>query len=210
MLVSTQARQQMLELLRETGALREGHFVLPNGTHTTVYYQLPTMLRRLNYFRMLTVGLSRVLRLTQEVSTLLPDCTLVGPASGGIPVAFGVRDALQADRVVWVERRRGGNGPQSGTGRLAFRQFGEVFAGDRCVIVDDLLITGRTLVELIDLIRSTGASVHAIGVLVDARVNDIDFKGVPVHSLVQYPTTHLTPDQCPECHAGRPALNVEF
>jgi orotate phosphoribosyltransferase len=197
----------MLDLLRETGAVRDGHFVLPNGAHTTVYYPLPIMMRRLNYFRMLTVGLSRVFRLTQEVSTLLPDCTIIGPASGGIPVAFGVRDALQADRVVWVERRRGG---RFGDGKLAFRQFGEVFAGDRCVIVDDLLITGRTLVELIDLIRSTGATVHAIGVLVDARVHDIDFKGVPVHSLVQYPTRHLTPEECPECQAGRPALNVEF
>lgn len=201
MLVSAQSREDMLDILRSTGAMREGHFILPSGAHTTIYYQLASALRYLANWRTLTVGLSRVLRLSREVSSVLPKVSIVGPASGGIPVAFGVREALQAEQVVWVE---------ASEGELRFRQFGGIHKGDRCVLVDDLLITGRTLRRLIDLIRSAGGEVVAIGLLVDARVQDIDFGGIPVYSLVKVETHHYKEKDCPACKRGEKPTNVEF
>lgn len=206
MLVSESFRQEIVDLLHSSGALREGHFVLPSGEHSETYYQLPLALRQLSSWRILTVGLSRVLRLTREVTAVLPHATIVGPASGGIPVAFGVRETLQADRVVWVER----NPDISSDPRLRFRQFGGINKGDKCVLVDDLLISGRTLTNLIDLVREEGGEVIAIGVLVDGRVKEVDFKGVPFHSLVAIESKRTAAADCYECRKGTKAIPVEF
>jgi orotate phosphoribosyltransferase len=211
-LVSPSLRNEVVELLRSSGALRSGHFSLPSGEHTSTYFQLALALRQLSSWRILTVGLSRVLRLTREVSSLLPHVTIVGPASGGIPVAFGVREALAADRVVWAERTHESHNGQAAAGanRYHFRQFGGIRKGDRCVIVDDLLISGNTLGEMIDLIRSEGGEVVAIGMLVDARVKTVDFKGVPFYSLVEIETHRYSPAECPECKKGTSPVAVEF
>ncbi len=202
MLVTNDSRQRIIDLLRHTEALREGHFELPSGKHTTLYYQLALALRHRDNWRALTVGLSRVLRVTKEVSSLLPHLTIVGPSSTGIPVAFGVREALQADEVVWVEN--------SGDSAYRFRQYGGIKKGDRCVIVDDLMITGRTMTKLADLVRSAGGEVVAAGVLVDAHVHPVDLGGVKLSSLVAIDTKHFEAKDCPECQRGTKAVHVDF
>src|SRR5215472_18855012 len=105
-LIPTQ--DQVLDLLKETGALREGHIQLPNGMHSSLYFQMPLAMRYHGNARTLNVALSRLLRLVPEVLAALPDCAIVAPAAGGIPVAFGVREALDAEQIFWAEK--GNNG----------------------------------------------------------------------------------------------------
>src|SRR5215813_3900349 len=85
--------EQVTDLLRETGALREGHFEFPTGLHSTHYFQMPLVMRYHGNARVLNVALSRLLRMEHEVLAALPHCAIVAPAAGGIPVAFGVREA---------------------------------------------------------------------------------------------------------------------
>ncbi|HYL97853.1 MAG TPA: phosphoribosyltransferase, partial [Blastocatellia bacterium] len=80
-----------------------GHVEFPNGIHSTQYFQMPLAMRYHGNARVLNVALSRLLRMEPEVLSALPDCAVVGPAAGGIPVAFGVREALDADQIFWAE-----------------------------------------------------------------------------------------------------------
>src|SRR5262245_56791317 len=92
------------ELLKKTGALREGHFEFPTGLHSTHYFQMPLAMRYHDNARVLNVALSRLLRREPEVLAALPNCAIVAPATGGIPVAFGIREALKADQIYWAHK----------------------------------------------------------------------------------------------------------
>src|SRR5712692_9146196 len=77
---------QVTELLRETGALREGHFEFPTGQHSSHYFQMPLAMRYHGNARVLNVALSRLLRREPEVLSALPKCAIVAPAAGGIQI----------------------------------------------------------------------------------------------------------------------------
>src|SRR5437762_4345245 len=84
----------VMEILKRTGAFREGHFVYPNGKHSPHYFQMPLAFRYYDTARVLAVALSRKFRVDRDISSQLPKVAIISPSSGGIPVAFGVRDAL--------------------------------------------------------------------------------------------------------------------
>lgn len=191
---------EVISVLRESGAIREGHFKLPSGEHTNHYFQMPLALRYFNYARRLSVGLSRLLRLVPQVGAQLPKISVVGASTGGIPVSYGVREALQADQIMWVEGGRDGN--------LRFRQYDEVERGENCVLVDDLILTGRTMKSLITLVQGAGGKILAIGVLVNPNITQIDFGDIPFVRLVEIPTLHFPSSQaCKLCkEKGEPTV----
>jgi orotate phosphoribosyltransferase len=91
---------EVMQILRKTGAFREGHFVYPNGKHTAHYFQMPLAFRLYDTARVLAVALSRKFRVDRDIASQLPKVAVVSPSSGGIPVAFGVltlESAEQAD-----------------------------------------------------------------------------------------------------------------
>src|SRR3954468_19768109 len=95
---------EVVRVLRDTGALREGHFVYPNGLHTNEYLQVPLAMRYYQHAKTLSVGLSRLLRADPEIRAMIPELSIVAPATGGLPVAYGVCEALRAHQVYWGER----------------------------------------------------------------------------------------------------------
>src|SRR5215510_8595338 len=150
------SQEQVLDFLRETGALREGRFQYPNGTQSPYYFQMPLAMRFHGNARVLNVALSRKLRSEPEVMAALPDCAIVAPAAGGIPVAFGIREALNADQIFWAEKE---------SGKYYFRQYLDAH-GLKCIVVDDLVRTGKVISQMVNLIKEAGAEVIAIGSLV--------------------------------------------
>src|SRR5215203_6614927 len=88
---------QVLEMLKRTGAYREGHFVYPSGQHTPHYFQMPLAFRYYDTARVLAVALSRKLRLEKDVSSALPKVSIISPSPGGIPVAFALHDAATTE-----------------------------------------------------------------------------------------------------------------
>ena len=90
------SQDAMMQILKRTGAFREGHFIHPNGKHSPHYFQMPLAFRYYDTARVLAVALSRKFRLEKDISSQLPKVAVISPSSGGIPVAFGVRDALNA------------------------------------------------------------------------------------------------------------------
>src|ERR1700704_5034075 len=96
--------EEVVRVLRETGALRDGHFEYPSGVHSNEYLQVPLAMRYYQHARPLGVGLSRLLRANPEIRAIIPELSIVAPATGGLPVAYGVCEALRANQVYWAER----------------------------------------------------------------------------------------------------------
>src|SRR6202007_3388192 len=155
-LIPTQ--DEVVALLRETGALRDGHFVYPSGLHSNEYLQVPLAMRYYQHARTLSVGLSRLLRANTEIRAIIPELSIVAPATGGLPVAYGVCEALRAKQVYWAERDHASQ-------PLTFRQFLETRPGEKVVLVDDILRTGTNLSQLRELLESRGANVVALAVV---------------------------------------------
>ena len=101
-LVPTQ--EDVVGLLRQTGALRDGHFEYPNGLHSNEYLQVALAMRYYQHAKVLSVGLSRRLRANSEIRAIIPELSIVAPATGGLPVAYGVCEALRAHQVYWAEQ----------------------------------------------------------------------------------------------------------
>src|SRR5512135_965668 len=95
---------EVVDVLRHTGALREGHFEYPNGLHANEYLQVALAMRYYPHARTLSVGLSRLLRANTELRAMVPELSIVAPATGGLPVAYGICEALRAHQVYWGER----------------------------------------------------------------------------------------------------------
>lgn len=190
-------REEVLEILNKTGALRTGHFESTHaGGHTNQVFQMPLAMRYFRSAKVLSVGLSRVLRGCDEVVRSLPHVSIVAPSPGGTPVAFGVGEVLQAEQIFWAERE---------DGRLRFRQFMEVHRGEKCVIVDDMMRSGETLAEMVALARQSGGVVLAVAVLVDQLIHEVDLADVPLYSLIQMETKlYPDPNRCELCLRGLP------
>jgi orotate phosphoribosyltransferase len=151
---------EVVALLRETGALRTGHFEYPNGLHASRYIQVAQAMRHYETAKLLSVALSRKLRAHPEIRAMVPELSIVTPATGGLPVAFGLCEALRAKQVYWAERSDDCGGP------LRFRPYIEPQPGEKVLLVDDILRSGRKLTELKTLIESKGAEVVGLAVIV--------------------------------------------
>ena len=189
---------QVLDLLRETGALREGRFEFPNGLQSNYYFQMPLAMRYHGNARVLNVALSRLLRKEPEVLAALPDCAIVAPAAGGIPVAFGIREALDADQIFWAEKDEG---------KYHFRQYVDV-RGLKCILVDDIVRSGKVVMAMLNLIRQAGAEVVAVGSLVHFNDAHFDTGGVPYYSLLDIDAKFYTPEEWPAEKANEPLEKV--
>lgn len=150
---------EVLELLKKTGALRYGHFRYPSGLYSDLYLQVALAMRDYNVAKRLSVALSRKIRQNKELRAAIPQLSVVSPATGGLPVAYGVVEALRANQIYWAEEDIEGR-PQR------FRQFIEPRAGEKILIVDDILRTGKKLAAVKKLIADHGAHVAGIAVMV--------------------------------------------
>jgi len=103
-LVPTQ--DEVVSLLRRTGAIRDGHFEYPNGLHATEYMQVQLAMRYYQHAKVLSVGLSRLLRANSEIRAIIPELSIVCPDTGGLPVAYGVCEALRIKFIGPSARRR--------------------------------------------------------------------------------------------------------
>jgi orotate phosphoribosyltransferase len=194
---------EVVRVLRDTGALRDGHFVYPNGLHSNEYLQVPVAMRYYQHAKTLSVGLSRLLRANSEIRAILPELSIVAPATGGLPVAYGVCEALQAKRVYWAERE---NAEQP----LRFRQFIEPVPGEQVVLVDDILRSGTKLSELKALLESYGAVVVALAVVIyQPNPHMRSFGDLPLLYLTRLEASYYTDaSTCDLCGKGQPIEKV--
>ena len=196
------SQDAVMQILKRTGAFREGHFVYPNGKHSPHYFQMPLAFRYYDTARVLAVALSRKFRLEKDISSQLPKVAVISPSSGGIPVAFGVRDALNAEQIYWAEQEKG---------ERMFRQYVNQGEVNPCIIVDDIIRSGMAIEETVALVKTLGARMIGCGAIVrfDTAPNEIE--EVPVKSLIEFDVTFYDgEDDCPLCREKIPPEQVRF
>ena len=200
-LIPTQ--EEVVAVLRETGALRDGHFEYPTGLHSNEYLQVPLAMRYYQYQRMLSVGLSRLLRANPEIRAIVPQLSIVTPMTGGLPVAYGVCEAMRAHQVYWAER-------QHDAEPLRFRQYLEPKAGEQVVLVDDILRTGSKLAELKTLLQSRGAIVVGLAVIIyQPTPQTLSFGSLPLYYLAKLEASYYAAGaECALCKRGLPLEKV--
>jgi orotate phosphoribosyltransferase len=200
-------QDEVMNILRRTGAYREGHFVYPSGQHTPHYFQMPLAFRYYDTARVLAVALSRKLRLEKEISSSLPKISIISPSPGGIPVAFAVREALAADQIYWAEREGG---------RRMFRQYVNAGEVNPAVVVDDISRTGGAIKETVALLSEMGTRIIGCGVIVrfNSAPEQIEIPGsdpIPVLSLVNFDAKwYDSAEACAECKKGGEEEHVRF
>jgi len=189
--------ESVMEILRKTGAYRKGHFVYPNGKHASHYFQMPLAFRYYDNARILSVGLSRMFRMEKSISSRLPRVSIISPSPGGIMVAFGVREALNAEQIYWAERE---------DGKRQFRQYMAETDVYPAIIVDDIIRSGSALSETIELCREIGTEVIGVGAIARFEDGPTDFDGVPVKSLLTFDVNFYETEE--EWKVSRSASNV--
>ena len=188
---------------RESGALRDGHFLLKSGRHGTSYVekfqvlQYPEAVSELcGYFAARARG--------ADGSTLVD--LVVGPTTGGVILAFETGRQLGV-RGFFAEEV---SGPEGGT-RREFRRGFRVEAGQRVLLVDDILTTGGSLLAMLPPLEAAGAELVLATVLVDRSggtglIRSSAGREHPVEALwtLDLPTYEPGPSTCPACTAGQP------
>jgi len=200
-LIPTQ--DEVVAVLRETGALRDGHFEYPNGLHSNEYLKVPLAMRYSRHQRMMSVGLSRLFRAHPEIRAIAKDLSMVAPTTGGLALAFGLCDALRARQVYWAEREHEQEA-------LHFRQFLIPETGEPVVLVDDILRTGQRLAELKKLLEAHGARVVGLAVAVyQPNPTTVSFGDLPLYYLAKLDASYYVDgQQCEWCRRGVPLEKV--
>jgi orotate phosphoribosyltransferase len=178
-------------VFRESGALREGHFILASGRHSSLYLEKFQVLQHPADTEQLCAAIA------VRARSLGVD-TVAGPTTGGIILAHEVARQLGV-RAIYAERRDGAPGRE-------FRRGFALAPGERVLVVDDIMTTGGSVQETIDAVRSAGGTVAGASVLVD-RSGGATRLDVPVHSLWRLEIPSYAPAECPLCAKGTPAAH---
>lgn len=176
--------EEVLEIYRKTGALLTGHFLLSSGLHSDRYLQSALVLQQPDIATKLCAALAGNFRsLKIEV--------VIAPALGGVFVSHETARALGV-RALFAERVNG---------ELTLRRGFAIKPGERVLVVEDVITTGKSTKETIKVVRMAGGIVVAAGSLIDRSGGKADL-GVPYKSLVTLDVPTYTPETCPLCKAG--------
>lgn len=177
------------KLLEETNALIHGHFLLSSGLHSDSYVQCAKVLKYPWYAEEIGYGISL------KVSQYAPDC-IASPAIGGIIIGYEVARHLNVP-FLFAERDEDGN--------MKFRRDFDPSNFHRIAVVEDVITTGKSTEEIINLVEAANCKVVCISSIVN-RGNIKSIKELPVFSLVDLPLKNYTKTECPMCHAGIPIV----
>lgn len=178
--------ESLLKLFKETGAFLSGHFELSSGRHSDSYFQCALLLQHPQFSE----------KLCKELADKFWDKeaeAVVGPAVGGIIVSFEVARQLGV-RSLYAERENGA---------LRLRRNFEIRKGEKLLVVEDVVTTGGSTQEVVQLVRSHGGEVVGVGALVDRSGGDAHYD-VPFESLLTLKVATFEKGSCPLCKTKVP------
>ncbi|MBD3380213.1 MAG: orotate phosphoribosyltransferase [Candidatus Omnitrophica bacterium] len=179
---------EIMEIFKKSGAYKQGHFRLSSGLHSGAYLQCALVLQEPVVAARLCAALAEKFRAEE------PD-VVIGPAMGGIVLAYELARALKA-RAVFSER------DEEGVMRL--RRGFEIGPENRVLIAEDVLTTGRSVKEVIKLLEAYDVSPGGVASLVDRSGGAADLGGVRAESLMKIDVPTFPGEDCPLCQEGMP------
>lgn len=180
-------KERALEILKEAGVLLEGHFLLTSGRHSGRYLQCARIFRNTRYSEELCAALAAQFK-DNRVDIV------IGPALGAVQMAYEVSRALGCENF-FAERE---------DGTMTLRRGFAIEPGQRVLVVEDVVTTGGSVREVLEIVRQAGGEIVGVGSIVDRTGGRIDF-GVPFHSVISMEVESYEPSECPLCKAGAPA-----
>jgi orotate phosphoribosyltransferase len=179
----------LLALFRKTGALLDGHFILRSGLHSRQYFQCALLLQHTDIAEQVCKLLAEKLRGF--------DCdTVISPALGGIIVGQEVGRSL-GKRHIFVEKE---------SGKLVLRRGFQISPNEKFIVVEDVVTRGGRVQETIDIVRSHGGLVTAVGVIVDRSGPTKPEFDCPFVGLIKMSMETFSADQIPSDLAAIPAV----
>jgi orotate phosphoribosyltransferase len=181
-------RDELLDLFRKSGALLEGHFRLSSGLHSTGYLQCALVLQQPDIAE----------RLGRAVADRARDwrpTAVLSPALGGVVIGHEVGRALGV-RALFAERQ---------DGELTLRRGFMLGERDRVLVIEDVLTTGKSTRETIQVARAAGAQVVGAAAIVDRSGGDVRLD-VPFAALLEIALPTVEPDACTLCAQGIPVV----
>lgn len=174
----------VLEILKEVDALLEGHFLLSSGKHSNRYCQCAKLLQYPDKAeKVLSAAVEKLKNVDFDV--------VVGPAMGGIIVAYEI-GRQTGKPAIFTERE---------DGVMTLRRGFEIKKGQRILITEDVVTTGKSSLETAEVIKAHGGEVVGIACIVDRSSKDI---GYPVYGCIELEIESYDKEDCPLCKAGIP------
>lgn len=171
-----------LELLKKSDALLEGHFILSSGKHSNKYIQCAKLIENPVYCEEVAQIIGEKLK---EKGIEVDLC--VGPAMGGVIISYELARKLGVN-AIFTERENG---------RMTLRRGFEIKEGMKVIIVEDVITTGKSSFETVDVIRSCGAEVLALTSIVN-RSNKDEINGLPIISATKIDVDTWDEDEIPD------------
>ncbi len=176
--------QKILDIFSKTGALLEGHFLLTSGRHSNVYFQCAKVLQYPDYCEM-------ICRYIADHFKSYGIDTVISPAIGGIIVGQEVARQLNK-RSIFAERE---------DKALTLRRGFSLEQGERVLVCEDVVTTGGSVFEVIEIVKGSGAVVEGVGFIVDRSNTKVNFR-FPQFSAVKIDAVSFSPEECPLCKKG--------
>lgn len=177
-------RERVMDILKEAGVLLEGHFLLTSGRHSGRYLQCAKIFRNTRYSEELCAALA------EQFAGAGVD-VVIGPAMGAVQMAYEVSRSLGCENF-FTERENGA---------MTLRRGFAVRPGEKVLVVEDVVTTGGSVREVLDLVKEAGGIAVGVGAIVDRTGGKIDF-GVPFHAVISLEVESWEASECPLCKAG--------
>ncbi|MCK4462897.1 MAG: orotate phosphoribosyltransferase [Candidatus Omnitrophica bacterium] len=181
-------QEEALEIFKETGAMLEGHFLLSSGLHSPQYLQCALVLQQPRIAERLCSELASKFRNKKPT-------VVIAPAMGGIIVSYEVARALGA-KSLFAERVNG---------KMSLRRGFTLNKTDKVLVCEDVITTGLSTKEVVDVVNAHGVNLVGVGCLVYRAKDKIDF-GVETKSIVSIDIPAYEPEECPLCKKGLPLV----
>jgi len=177
-------KDQVLDIFRETKALLEGHFQLTSGLHSPQYFQCARVLQYPKYLHLFAGQIAQHFEYSDvEV--------VISPAIGGIVVGTEVGRMMRV-RSVFAERNNG---------TMELRRGFELRPGERALVVEDVVTTGGSVFEVVELVKQAKGRLAGVGYIVDRSNGKLKFDAKHF-SVLQLDVVTYKPDECPLCQQG--------
>ena len=179
-------RDSVLKIFKETGVLMQGHFLLASGRHSDTYLQCARIFQYPDYSEKIAMTLADYFS-DDDIDLV------IGPAIGAIILSYEVARCLGVN-TIFAEQE---------DGRMALRRSFEIEKGSRVLVVEDVITTGGSVKEVIELVRSCGGEVVGVGTVVDRSGGTVDF-GVKQRCVISMEIKSYPAEACPKCSTGIP------
>ena len=179
---------EVQKIFEMNNALLNGHFLLTSGLHSPQFLQCALVLQHPAAAEKLCAGLVERIKNDERIGAI---DLVIAPALGGIIVAHEVGRALKV-RALFTERQEG---------EMRLRRGFQIKPGERALVVEDVVTTGGSTGEVMEVVSQNGGVTVAVGSLIDRSGGTLD-QGVPRHALAVLTVPSYRPEECPLCRAG--------